>query len=61
MVLYMETTKDKYQLPVAVADSIKELSLITGVAYNSIASSISHEKRSKKKSNRFHRIEVEDD
>ena len=42
MVVYMKITKDKYELPLAIADSLKELSVLTGTKSNVISSSISH-------------------
>lgn len=42
MVVYMEVTKDKFELPVAVADTIAELARITGTRANTISSSMSH-------------------
>ena len=39
--LYIQVSKDKYRLPLAVADSVPELSRMTGVSINAIASSIS--------------------
>ena len=36
MVLWLEVSKDKYALPVAVYDSVKELSKVAGVTENSI-------------------------
>lgn len=40
-VLYMRVTKDKYELPVAVAGSSKELADMLGVKPNNVSSSIS--------------------
>ena len=42
MTLYMMLSRDEYELPVAVADSSKELSMMTGYSVNTILSSISH-------------------
>lgn len=36
MKIYMKVTDDKYELPLAVADSIKELSIILGIKEQSI-------------------------
>ena len=44
MVLYMKVTKDKYELPLAVADSVKELADMCEVTTNSIYSWMSHYK-----------------
>ena len=43
--IYMKVTKDRYSLPVAVADSAKELAALCGVSPNAIYSGFSHEKR----------------
>lgn len=40
-IVYMAVTKDKYRLPVAVADSPMELARIMGVSYNTVMSVIS--------------------
>lgn len=55
MTLYMMLSRDEYELPVAVADSSKELSMMTGYSVNTILSSISHGYK------RFCKVEVEDD
>jgi hypothetical protein len=44
MSLYLATTHDKYELPVAVADSPRELARIMGTTSGSISSSISHKR-----------------
>lgn len=44
-VVYMKITKDEFELPVAVADSPKELAKIVGTKPNYILSSISHAKK----------------
>ena len=44
---YMEVTKDKYELPVAVAETTGELARIRGVAHNTIKSVMYHAKRKK--------------
>lgn len=49
MKLYMKVTKDKYELPLAVAESAGELAALTGVDKNVILSSISHKRRQWKK------------
>ena len=45
MVLYMAVTSDKYELPIAVADSPLELGEMLGRSRNTILSAISHAKR----------------
>ena len=44
--LYLLVTKDKYQLPLAVADSANELARILGVNQSTIIKSITHRKNS---------------
>ena len=44
MVVYMKVTNDKYELPVAIADSILELADILGVKPQSIYDSMKHVK-----------------
>ncbi len=41
MKLYMKVTKDKYELPLAVADSAKELAAMVGTKENTVNSCIS--------------------
>lgn len=59
LTVYMEITKDKYELPIAVADTAGELAKICGTTKNAILSSIS-------KSNigfikpRYIRVKIED-
>ena len=43
--VYMLVTQDKYELPLAVADSIAELARIIGVKQNYISSAMSHAKK----------------
>lgn len=40
--VYMEVSKDEYELPIAIADTLSELSAITGETKNNINSSICH-------------------
>lgn len=54
-VVYMEVTKDKYELPVAIADSVAELARMIGQSRNTISSAISH---AKKKGYNSHYVKV---
>lgn len=45
MKLYLKVTTDKYQLPVAVADSAQELARIVGATKESVYSMISRSER----------------
>ena len=44
MNIWLKVTNDKYELPVAVADSAEELAKLCGVKVNNIHSSRSHAK-----------------
>ena len=37
MIVWMKVTKDKYELPVAIADSCKELAEIVGKTSNTVS------------------------
>ena len=52
MTLYMKTTVDEYELPVAIADSPGELARMLGTNANVVSSSISHKRPG------WHRIEI---
>lgn len=43
--IYMKVTKDKYELPLAVADSIVELAELIGIKADNIYSTISHARK----------------
>ena len=53
MTLYMKTTTDKYELPIAVADSPKKLAMMLGQKRSSVATMCSQQR------NGYHRIEIE--
>ena len=61
MKLYLRVTKDKYELPVAVADSPRELAKMTGVSRDTILSSLSHVKDGRIRNSIYKMVEVEDD
>ena len=44
-VLWLAVTPDKYELPVAVAETAKELAIMLGVKKDTIHSTISHAKK----------------
>lgn len=54
MKLYLKTTKDKYEFPIAIADSPKELALMLGTNANVVKSAIAHKIRG------WYRIECDD-
>lgn len=39
-VVYMQISRDKYELPLAVGDSVRELSKILGVSENAISRTV---------------------
>ncbi len=58
--VYMKVTMDKYELPLAVADSAKELAEICGTTVNNINSCCSKYKTGKHKKSSFISVEVEE-
>lgn len=56
--LYMAVTPDKFELPLAVADSLEELSKITGIARGNIAANISKGRSGGKIGMKFVRVQV---
>lgn len=61
MVLYLAVSKDKYELPIAVADGAEELSRMLGLAENTVSTHISLIKSGKLKRQKYFRVEVEDE
>ena len=59
MKLYMEVTTDKYQLPLIVTDTPKELARLCGVDTQYIWTYLNHVKNGKIKKPRFIKVEVE--
>lgn len=57
--LYMAVETDKYELPLYVADTSRELADWSGLSIGYVLSSISHGYSGKKAGMRFLRIEVE--
>ena len=45
MILYMKVTKDKYELPIAVAGTIRELAMMLGINENSVQQQFYRQKR----------------
>ena len=60
MHVYIAVTKDKYELPVAVADTAPELARMLGVETNTIYSCISHMKAGQQKSSKYYKIDIGD-
>lgn len=61
MKIYIEVTRDKYELPLRIADSVQELARLSGTSENNIYSQISHYEHGAQKSARFYKIEVGED
>lgn len=60
MVLYMRVTNDKYQLPIAVTDTVAELAKIFGTTPNAVSSAISKQ-RAGRQAGTYYRVEVDDE
>lgn len=61
LMVWMEVTQDKYQLPVAVAESIKELSMITGTPKSAISQSACRMRNGQHLRGRFLSVEIEEE
>lgn len=61
MFLWLMITTDKYELPLAVADSPRELSKLVGVSYQNIKTSIYLAKCGRIKYSKYIKVEVDDD
>lgn len=61
MKLYLMVTDDKYELPLCVADSVKELVEFSGKTYMQICSLMSKHKYGKIKKATFLSVEVEEE
>ena len=55
--IYIMVTKDEYELPMAIADTVKELSVMTGKSESDIRSGISKQKQGYR--SRFYKIETD--
>lgn len=58
--LYIKVTNDRYELPMAVAESGQELARLCGVTANTIYSQMSHAK-AKGRWCSYRKVEVEDE
>ena len=58
--VWLKVTKDKYELPVAVAESAAELARICGTTENYVRSSASHH-RHRRRRGRYISVEVEEE
>ena len=59
--VWMMVTMDKYELPIAVADSAAELARIVGTSKNSIDSAVSRYYSGKIKTSSYRRIRISED
>ena len=57
--IYMEVTRDKYSLPIAVADTAQELARMRGVETQQVYQAVAKEYKIKKP--RFVRVEIEEE
>lgn len=53
--IYIKVTRDKYEFPIRITDSVVEMAKLEHTTENSISSSISHNKGT------YFRIEVDED
>ena len=58
--LYMKVSKDKYQLPEVIADSVKELAEKCGESPRIVSSLASKERAGKHKNSPFIRVDIEE-
>lgn len=61
MFLWLMITTDKYELPLIVADSPKELAKLAGVSYQNIKTSIYLKNKGKIEYSKYVKVEVDDD
>ena len=60
MYVYMHVTKDKYELPLAVADSVKELADLVGVHPNDIHGVIYRARIRGSKRSKYVKVKIDD-
>lgn len=61
MTVWILVTKDEFELPVAIADTAKELARICGVSNRTIISGALRSKSGKVKKSRYIKVEIDDD
>lgn len=59
--IYMRVTDDKYELPVAIADTETELARMLGVRRNAVASALSNHKAGRHKKTVYRCVEIDDE
>lgn len=60
MILWLKVTDDKYEFPLAIAETAGQLALMTGVRTNNIHSAISNAKKYGYRS-QYVKVEIEED
>ena len=60
MYVYLSVTADKYELPIAIGDSPKELGAILGVTNNAISSAIGHNKTGFIRGTKYIKVWIDD-
>ena len=60
MKVYMEVTQDKYELPLAVADSVKELARLRNISADTIYSVMYHSRVKGFKRCKYIKVELEE-
>ena len=58
--VYMEVTKDKFELPIVVADSAYELARLCGVTPSAVMHSVSTSSKRQIKNSKYKRVWVSD-
>ncbi len=60
MNVWMAVTADKYELPLFIADSAKDLSVIVRVPASTISSAVGHKVKMSRNNMKFVKVEVSD-
>lgn len=60
MIVYIAVTPDEYEMPLIVADNLKEMSRKSGIKKDVISSAIYHESNGKRLGIKFIKIEVDE-
>lgn len=61
MTVWILVTRDEFELPVAIADTAKELARICGVSNRTVISGALRSKSGKVKKSRYIKVEIDDD
>lgn len=59
--IWMEVTSDKYELPVAIADSAAELAKMCGVKSSTVKTSVCHYNKHRLKKCKWRCVHIDDD